>query len=100
MFAVVIARSVLATWQSYIINMKLSIHSLKSTLYDGKASKLSIPTRMGEITILNHHRALITLLQKGIARIVNDKNEEKFFPVKGGFLEVKPNNSVTVLVEE
>ena len=80
--------------------MHLSIHSLKNTLFDQVATQLTVPTTTGEITILDNHRALITLLKKGVATIIDDEDKEKKLTITGGFLEVKPNNEVTVLIEE
>lgn len=78
--------------------MKLSIHSLTQTLFSGEASQLTLPTELGEITILNNHRALIALVKKGFATVIDAADQEKRIEIPGGFLEVKPGNNVTVLV--
>ncbi len=80
--------------------MNVKIYSLKGTLFDGMATKLTIPTTSGEITVLDHHRALISTLKKGVMRITNEKNKEQLFPLAGGVLEVKQNNEVTALVND
>jgi len=102
--------------------MKLSIYSLKNVLFQGEASLLNCQTIMGEITVLDKHEALISVLSAGIIRIVTagkpDKSPvghfdgpvtippkadlvgEQFFPIKSGFLEVKPGNEVRCIVEQ
>ncbi len=80
--------------------MNLKIYSLKGTLFDGVATKLTLPTTSGEITVLDHHRALISTLKKGTAKITDGKEQIKTIALAGGVLEVKPNNEVTVLVNE
>jgi F0F1-type ATP synthase epsilon subunit len=80
--------------------MKLSIYSLKNILYQGQASLLNCQTVMGEITILDKHEALISVLSTGIIRIIDENKKEQFFQVKSGFLEVKPDNEVRVIVEQ
>jgi F0F1-type ATP synthase epsilon subunit len=55
---------------------------------------------MGEITVLDHHETLITVLSAGVVKVIDDKKKENFFPIKSGFLEVKPDNEVRCIVEQ
>lgn len=80
--------------------MKLSIYSLKKILFQGSASLLNCQTIMGEITVLDKHEALITVLSAGVIRIIDATKKEQFFPIKSGFLEVKPDNEVRCIVEQ
>jgi len=80
--------------------MKLSIYSLKKILFQGEASLLNCKTATGEITVLNNHETFITVLASGIIKVVDNNKKENYFPVKSGFLEVKPNNEVRCIVEE
>jgi F0F1-type ATP synthase epsilon subunit len=80
--------------------MKLSVYSLKQILFQGPASLLNCKTIMGEITVLDNHETLITVLSAGIIKIVDENKKEHFFPVKSGFLEVKPTNEVRCIVEQ
>lgn len=80
--------------------MKLSIYSLEKILFQGEASLLNCKSVMGEITILDNHETLITVLSAGVIKILDNKKEEHFFPIKSGFLEVKENNEVRCIIEE
>ena len=80
--------------------MKLSLYSLKNIIFQGEASLLNCQTVAGEITVLDKHEALISVLSAGIIRIVDANKKEQFFPIKSGFLEVKPNNEVRCIVEQ
>jgi F0F1-type ATP synthase epsilon subunit len=80
--------------------MKLSIYSLKNVLFQGDASLLNCQTIMGEITVLDNHEALISVLSAGIIRIIDVSKKEQFFPIKSGFLEVKPGNEARCIVEQ
>ena len=80
--------------------MKLSIYSLKNILFQGSASLLNCQTMMGEITILDNHETLISVLSAGVIRIVDEGKKEQFFPINSGFLEVKPGNEVRCIVEQ
>jgi len=86
--------------------MKLSVYSLKKILFQGEARLLNCKTVMGEITVLDNHETLITVLSAGAIKIVvsnpsaSSGQEEYFFPIKSGFLEVKENNEARCIVEE
>ena len=80
--------------------MKLSIYSLKNILFQGSASLLNCKTVMGEITVLDNHEALITALDAGIIKVIDENKKEQFFPIKSGFLEVKPDSEVRCIVEQ
>lgn len=79
--------------------MKLSVYSLKQILFQGKAQLLNCKTVMGEITVLDNHESLITVLSEGTIKIIDDKKQEHFFQVKSGFLEVRQGNEVRCIVE-
>jgi len=80
--------------------MKLSIYSLKNILFQGNASLLNCQTAMGEITVLDKHEALISVLTAGVIRIIDEKKQEQFFEIKSGFLEVKPDSEVRCIIEQ
>jgi ATP synthase F1 epsilon subunit len=80
--------------------MELSIYSLKNVLFQGSAQLLNCKTTTGEITVLDNHEPLITVLTSGVIRILDENKEEKFFEVKSGFMEVKPNSQVRCIVEQ
>ena len=57
-------------------------------------------TRSGEITILDHHEPLISILEKGTMTIVDKEGKEVYIPIKSGFLEVDSGSQAKILVEE
>lgn len=80
--------------------MKLSIYSLKKVLFQGQASLLNCKTQMGEITVLDNHEPLISVLVAGVAKVVDSESKEHFFEIKSGFLEVKEKSEVRCIVEQ
>jgi len=80
--------------------MKLSVYSLKNILFQGNASLLNCKTVTGEITVLDNHETLITVLSAGVIRIADENKKEQFFPIKSGFLEVRSDNEVRCIVEQ
>ena len=79
--------------------MFTKVISLKGIEYEGEVISLNVKTESGEITILDHHRPLITILKKGVAVITGEKNEKKEIAINGGFLEVAPQNRLNVLID-
>ncbi len=79
--------------------MKLSIYSLKKILFAGQASLLNCQTAAGEITVLDHHENLISVLTPGVMKVIDADKKENFFEIKSGFLEVRSGNEVRCMVE-
>lgn len=80
--------------------MRIGVYSLQRVLYRGEAASVNCQTATGEITILNHHRPLISILKKGVMKIVDGEKKEHYIPVASGFLEVQAGNEAKFLVEE
>ena len=80
--------------------MQVSIYSLKRILFAGVAQSLNCKTSMGEITVLDHHRPLISVLENGTIKVIGSDNQESYFPVTGGFLKVGTHNDVMLIVDE
>ncbi len=79
--------------------MKLGVYSLQKVLFQGDATSVNCNTRSGEITILDHHEALISVLEKGIITIVDEDKKEWYIPVISGFLEIDSGSQVKILAE-
>ena len=79
--------------------MNVIIHSLAGTLFQDEAEALTIKTTTGEITVLDHHRPLVTVLARGEARITRKSGEIVRVPVESGFLEVGKNSAIRALVD-
>ena len=73
---------------------------MEKVLFQGEVVSVNCNTKMGEITILNHHRPLISILDKGTMKIVDENKKEWYIPVSSGFLEVNSQNQAKFLVEE
>lgn len=79
--------------------MKLSIYSLKKILFQGEAESVNCKTAVGEITVLNHHRPLISVLAPGVVKIIDKEGKEHYIPVSAGFLEVRSKSNVRLLID-
>lgn len=62
------------------------------------ADSVTIPTRMGEITVLPHHIPLVTILEPGELTVRKD-GTESYLAVSGGYLEVLPGSVMRILAD-
>ena len=80
--------------------MNVSIRSLeKGILFDGEAISINVKTASGEITVLNNHRPLMSILTKGNLVVENMEEKKESFIVNSGFLEVNDSNTIVALLD-
>lgn len=81
--------------------MRVEIYSLQRILFEGDAQSVNCKTAKGELTILENHEPLISMLEEGPIKVAPAAaGGEEVFVTKGGFLEVSPTHGVRLLVEE
>jgi F-type H+-transporting ATPase subunit epsilon len=67
-------------------------------VYSDTVDQVSLPTKLGEITVLPQHIPLVSALAPG-ELCLRKGPEEFYFAVSGGFVEVAPGNEVSVLAD-
>ena len=77
--------------------MQLDIITAEKVVYSDEVEALLAPGVEGELGILPHHAALMTMLQPGELMVRKD-GQETFLAVTGGFLEVM-ENKVSILAD-
>lgn len=80
------------------MTMHVDVVSAEAEIFSGPANMLFAPGVMGELGILPRHAPLLTRIKPGEVRIITPDNEEQFFYVSGGMLEIQPQ-AVTVLAD-
>ncbi len=82
--------------------MAMTIHvdivSAEAEVFSGTANMVFAPAEMGEVGIAPRHTPLLTRLKAGEVRVQKEGQEEQFFYVSGGMLEIQPH-VVTVLAD-
>src|SRR5690606_28848832 len=56
---------------------------------------LTLPTKSGEITILDRHIPLISLLVPGVIRVEHKDGREEHLAIQGGLVEVRTGEGKT-----
>lgn len=78
-------------------DLRLKVATPERVLYDGSVTQVSLPTPMGEITILPNHIPLVSVVSPGELRIKIDGHETPL-AVSSGVVEIS-HNVITVLAD-
>lgn len=78
--------------------LHLTITTPERSLVDTEVDQVSIPTTLGEITVLPHHIPLVAEVVPGELSVRTGKTTE-YFAVAGGFVEVRAGNQVVLLAD-
>jgi len=78
--------------------MKFKIVTPERIVFEDEIEQVTLPTMEGEITVLPHHIPLIAVLKPG-TMIAKKNGQDNELAVSGGLIEVRENNTVTVLAD-
>ena len=78
--------------------MLLEIIAPDQELFSGEVDLVQVPGSKGSFEILKNHAPIISTLEKGKIKIVDQNGRTTFFEVDGGVIEAK-NNKIIVLAE-
>ena len=77
--------------------IKFKIVTPEKVVFEDEIDQISLPTKMGEITVLANHVPLVSSLNPG--EILIKKNKEEIpMAVSGGFVELN-NNQMVILAD-
>ena len=79
--------------------MLLEIIAPDKKLYSGDVDLVQLPGSKGSFEILRNHAPIISTLNKGTIKIVDQRGGVSYFEVDGGVIEAK-NNKIIVLAEQ
>jgi F-type H+-transporting ATPase subunit epsilon len=78
--------------------LRLSMVTPKGPIADEATDAVTAPGALGEFEVLPGHVPLLTQLHPGV--LVVGERQRRVFAVSSGFLEVEPDGTVLVLVEQ
>jgi F0F1-type ATP synthase epsilon subunit len=79
--------------------MKVRIVSLKGTEYKEEAKGAILKTIAGEITVLDHHLPIISVLKSGNITVLEEQGTRQDFFTTGGIIEVNQKNELVALID-
>ena len=78
--------------------MLLEIITPDKKLFTGEVKLIQVPGTKGSFEILKNHAPIISTLEQGTIKIIDPHDQEEFFDIPGGVIEVK-KNKVIILSE-
>ncbi len=78
--------------------MHLEIITPDKKIYSEEISLVQVPGSKGSFEVLHNHAPIISTLDKGRIKIIDQKNKTSFFYVKNGLIEVQ-NNNIIILAD-
>lgn len=78
--------------------MFLEIITPDKLLFSGEVRLVEVPGSKGPFVMLNRHAPILSLLTKGILRIIEESGRERNIEITGGVVENK-ENKITALVQ-
>ncbi|MFA6677126.1 MAG: hypothetical protein WCS34_06005 [Bacteroidales bacterium] len=70
--------------------LHLHILSPEKTIFDGTVTRVILPGKMGNFTILVNHAPIVSSLEKGEIKYVHEQKEYTL-QIEEGFIELKDN---------
>lgn len=77
--------------------MTLEIISAHEITFQGEATSVMLPGKLGRFTVLKNHAPIISVLVKGNVKYVTSDGEEHLLPIEGGLADVC-HNRISVCV--
>lgn len=78
--------------------MKIEIITPEQCLFKGEATAVTVPSLQGPFTMLEHHAAIVAILEKGKVTLTDLNNETYEFDINGGFCE-QHENAIIICAE-
>jgi len=77
--------------------MNLTMLSPGKEIFNGPITSVKVPGINGQFEILSDHAAIVSALNSGTVRVIDQKGTSVSFNITQGFIEVL-NNEVSILV--
>ncbi len=78
--------------------LELEIVTPQKVVYQSKATAVTLPGVQGSFQVLNRHAPIVSSLNIGLTKVIDENEKNLYFATSSGFAEVH-NNVVSVLVE-
>lgn len=74
--------------------MKIEIITPDKKIYEGEIKSVRVPGKKGSFQVLNDHAPIISTLDSGPVRMIDEENNEIIYEIGGGIIEVKGNKII------
>ena len=74
--------------------MRIEIITPDKKIYDGEIKSVRVPGKKGSFQVLKDHAPIISTLDSGSVRMIDQDNTEIIYNISGGVIEVKANKII------
>jgi F-type H+-transporting ATPase subunit epsilon len=74
--------------------MKIEIITPDKRIFEGEIKSVRVPGKKGSFQVLKDHAPIISTLDNGPVRIVDQQDNEITYEISGGVIEVKANKII------
>jgi F-type H+-transporting ATPase subunit epsilon len=74
--------------------MKIEIITPDKKVFEGEIKSVRVPGKKGSFQVLKDHAPIISTLENGTVRMVDQENNEITYEISGGVIEVKANKII------
>jgi F-type H+-transporting ATPase subunit epsilon len=74
--------------------MRIEIITPDKKIYDGEIKSVRVPGKKGSFQVLKDHAPIISTLDSGSVKMVDQENTEIIYNISGGIIEVKANRII------
>ena len=74
--------------------MKIEIITPDKKIFDGEIKSVRVPGKKGSFQVLKDHAPIISTLDNGLVRMVDQEDREIIYEISGGVIEVKSNKII------
>ncbi len=74
--------------------MKIEIITPDKKIYEGEIKSVRVPGKKGSFQVLKDHAPIISTLDSGQVRMIDEENTEIIYEIGGGIIEVKANKVI------
>jgi len=76
--------------------MKIEIITPDKKIFEGEIISVRVPGKKGSFQVLKDHAPIISTLENGSVRMVDQENNEIVYEISGGVIEVKANKIIVL----
>ncbi len=77
--------------------MYLEIITPEKKIFEGEIERIRLPGSKGSFEILRGHAPIVSTLEKGEIRVINQNNEKLTWNIEGGIVENKTDKIIVLL---
>lgn len=76
--------------------MKIEIITPDKRIFDGEIRSVRVPGKKGSFQVLKDHAPIISTLDSGQVRMIDEDGNEICYEITGGVIEVKANKIIVL----